>query len=76
MQFQLLNYQPKLLFSSCSLQSFDQVSKMVHSIKMGWMKPRDAKSKAEDPSKRFYMLWQTDDQVYLNNGNAESFIVS
>ena len=38
---------------------------MVHAIKMGWMKPRPAKkAEAEDESKRkFYMLWQTDDQV-------------
>ena len=38
---------------------------MVHAIKMGWMKPRPAKkTEAEDESKRkFYMLWQTDDQV-------------
>ena len=38
---------------------------MVHAIKMGWMKPRPAKkNETEDESKRkFYMLWQTDDQV-------------
>ena len=38
---------------------------MVHAIKMGWMKPRPAKkTEVEDESKRkFYMLWQTDDQV-------------
>ncbi len=39
-----------------------KVSKMVHAIKTGWMKPRQAKPE-EDDSKKFYMLWQTDDQV-------------
>ena len=39
-----------------------KVSKMVHAIKMGWMKPRQAETK-EDEQKKFYMLWQTDDQV-------------
>jgi len=42
-----------------------KVSKMVHSLKMGWMKPRDAKT-VDDGSKKFYMLWQTDDQVDAN----------
>jgi len=48
-----------------SLSEKQKVGKMVHAIKMGWMKPRPAKkSETEDESKRkFYMLWQTDDQV-------------
>ena len=43
-----------------------KVSKMVHSIKMGWMKPRAAKSTEENETKKFYMLWQTDDQTEDN----------
>ena len=39
-----------------------KVGKMVHAIKMGWMKPRQDK-KEDDNSKKFYMLWHTDDQV-------------
>ena len=52
------------LYNSQNLDN-TQVGKMVHAIKMGWMKPRPAKkTEAEDESKRkFYMLWQTDDQV-------------
>ena len=50
-----------------TIQNLIQVGKMVHAIKMGWMKPRPAKkTEAEDESKRkFYMLWQTDDQVKI-----------
>jgi len=41
-----------------------KVGKMVHAIKMGWMKPRPAENtKTEDPGHKYYMLWQTDDQV-------------
>ena len=40
-----------------------KVGKMVHAIKMGWMKPRPAKKSEEDDSPKYYMLWQTDDQV-------------
>ena len=40
---------------------------MVHSIKMGWMKPRPAPTTEEDQTKKFYMLWQTDDQEFLIN---------
>ena len=38
------------------------VGKMVHAIKMGWMKARtDRKADEEDPEKRsFYMMWKTD----------------
>jgi ribosome biogenesis protein ERB1 len=43
-----------------------KVSKMVHAIKMGWMKPRPVRSAEEEEKKRFYMLWQTDDQVEEN----------
>ena len=38
-----------------------KVGKMVHAIKMGWMKPRPEKKTDEAPN--YYMLWQTDDQV-------------
>ena len=40
-----------------------KVGKMVHAIKMGWMKPRPVRKTAEDDSPKYYMLWQTDDQV-------------
>ena len=36
---------------------------MVHAIKMGWMKPRQTKTKDDEDDKKFYMLWQTDDQA-------------
>jgi len=50
--------------SQCEKQ---KVGKMVHAIKMGWMKPRPAKgTSADDEKKRYYMLWQTDDQVEEN----------
>ena len=41
------------------------VGKMVHAIKMGWMKPTSkVKEDPDDPDKKsFYMLWKTDDQV-------------
>ena len=47
---------------------------MVHAIKMGWMKPRPAKkNETEDESKRkFYMLWQTDDQVIAGLKNIHN----
>jgi ribosome biogenesis protein ERB1 len=38
-----------------------KVAKMVHAIKMGWMKPREQKKQSQDPT--FYMLWQTDEGV-------------
>lgn len=38
-----------------------KVAKMVHAIKMGWMKPREQKKQSEEP--KFYMLWQTDEGV-------------
>ncbi|KAJ9597872.1 hypothetical protein L9F63_011273 [Diploptera punctata] len=38
-----------------------KVAKMVHAIKMGWMKPREEKKKSYEPN--FYMLWQTDEGV-------------
>merc|ERR1719300_606862 len=41
-----------------------KVGKMVHAIKMGWMKPRpSAKTEEESTGPKYYMLWQTDDQV-------------
>ena len=36
---------------------------MVHAIKMGWMKPRRVEKSEEDDAPKYYMLWQTDDQV-------------
>lgn len=38
-----------------------KVAKMVHAIKMGWMKPREQKKQSQEP--KFYMLWQTDEGV-------------
>jgi len=40
-----------------------KVGKMVHAIKMGWMKPRRVEKSEEDDAPKYYMLWQTDDQV-------------
>ena len=40
-----------------------KVGKMVHAIKMGWMQPRPVKKTEEDDLKKYYMLWQTDDQI-------------
>ena len=40
-----------------------KVGKMVHAIKMGWMKPRPAQKTDQDDKPKYYMLWQTDDQV-------------
>ena len=40
-----------------------KVGKMVHAIKMGWMKPRPAQKSDEQDGPKYYMLWQTDDQV-------------
>lgn len=47
-----------------SLTEKRQVGRMVHALKMGWMKTKAEreKEKREDPSKRYYMLWQSDDQ--------------
>lgn len=36
-----------------------KISKMVHAIKMGWMKPKPKPS--TEPS--FYMLWDSDDKA-------------
>ncbi|KAK2149681.1 hypothetical protein LSH36_442g03132 [Paralvinella palmiformis] len=41
-----------------------KVSRMVHAIKMGWMKPQQEKRKEEDQPK-FYMLWNNDEQVNI-----------
>jgi ribosome biogenesis protein ERB1 len=40
-----------------------KVTELMIKIKKGLIKPKMAKSVEEDESKRFYMLWQTDDQV-------------
>jgi len=50
-----------------SMDEKRKVSRMVHAIKMGWMKPRgDAPPKEDDPMedarRSFYMLWKTDEQ--------------
>merc|ERR1719464_2528797 len=41
------------------------VGKMVHAIKMGWMKAKsEKKADEEDPEKRpFYMMWKTDNDL-------------
>eukprot|EP00092_Neocalanus_flemingeri_P024182 GFUD01026229.1.p1 GENE.GFUD01026229.1~~GFUD01026229.1.p1 ORF type:complete len:738 (-),score=263.05 GFUD01026229.1:126-2339(-) len=47
--------------SHCEKQ---KVGKMVHAIKMGWMKPRPAAdTKTDESGPKYHMLWQTDDQV-------------
>ena len=50
-----------------SLDEKRKVGKMVHAIKMGWMKTRaqrEAEQKnKEGDDKEFYMLWKSDDQV-------------
>ena len=48
-----------------SVSEKKMVSKMVHAIKMGWMKPTSqVKEDPDDPDKKsFYMLWKTDDQI-------------
>ena len=48
-----------------SLSEKKIVSKMVHAIKMGWMKPTEkVKQDPDDPNnKTFYMLWKTDEQI-------------
>lgn len=38
-----------------------KVAKMVHAIKMGWMKPQEEKKESHEP--KFFMLWQTDEGV-------------
>ncbi len=44
-----------------SLDERRKVGRMVHAIKMGWMKTRAEREKEkEDPSKKFYMLWKSD----------------
>lgn len=41
-----------------------KISKMVHAIKMGWMKVGEEKKKREEEDKeKFYMLWESDDKV-------------
>nr|CAH7769005.1 unnamed protein product [Callosobruchus chinensis] len=40
-----------------------QVSKLVHALKMGWIKTREEQAKLRAKKEpQFYMLWQTDDQ--------------
>jgi ribosome biogenesis protein ERB1 len=50
-----------------SIDEKRKVGKMVHAIKMGWMKTRAERLKAleekGDDTQKYYMLWKTDDQV-------------
>ena len=41
------------------------VGRMVHAIKMGWMKAKtDKKADEDDPERRsFYMMWKTDNDL-------------
>ena len=36
---------------------------MVHSIKMGWMKPSKPKTEEEEEATRFYELWKKEEEV-------------
>ncbi|XP_049824636.1 ribosome biogenesis protein BOP1 homolog isoform X1 [Aethina tumida] len=41
-----------------------QVSKLVHALKMGWIKTREEQAKLRAKKEpQFYMLWETDDQA-------------
>lgn len=41
-----------------------QVSKLVHALKMGWIKTKEEQDKLRAKKEpQFYMLWQTDDQA-------------
>lgn len=41
-----------------------RVSRLVHAIKMGWLKTREEQERARAKKEpQFYMLWQTDDQA-------------
>ncbi len=42
------------------MNCFLQVGRLVHAIKMGWIKPKVKKDENED---QFYQLWADDDQV-------------
>ncbi|XP_022082410.1 ribosome biogenesis protein bop1-A-like isoform X2 [Acanthaster planci] len=48
-----------------SLLEKEKVSKMLHSIRMGWMKPRQEKKKDEDDRPKFYDIWSNESQVEL-----------
>lgn len=45
----------------------DKVSKLVHALKMGWIKPEAEKAKERKGKKapKFYMLWKSEDQEYV-----------
>ena len=50
------------------LLHYVQVSKLVHAIKMGWIKPRvDEEKVTDEPDKvaerKYYQLWEKDDAV-------------
>ena len=50
-----------------SIDERRKVGKMVHAIKMGWMKTKAERLKAEkerdeESARNYYMLWKTDDQ--------------
>lgn len=41
-----------------------KVSKLVHALKMGWIKTREEQAKLRAKKEpQFYMLWSTDDQA-------------
>ena len=42
---------------------FAQVGRLVHAMKMGWIKPRKPKREEEEDDDQFYQLWKDDDQV-------------
>ena len=48
-----------------SISERKKVSKMLHSIRMGWMKTRAEldKDKRDKQENQYYMLWSTDDQA-------------
>lgn len=43
----------------------DKVSKLVHALKMGWIKTEAEKEKEREEKKqpKYYMLWKSDDQA-------------
>lgn len=45
-----------------SLVEKEKVSKLVHAIKMGWIKPRRVE---DDSTERYYDLWATEDSSIL-----------
>ena len=54
----------------CKLSDL-QVSKLVHAIKMGWLKPRVEEKVTEEPDKvmtrKYYELWAKEDSVSIGH---------